>query len=59
MVLTARIEDETIRVIIDCGANRNYASIRLGNKLVKKRRQKDHLYPLTMADDSPVEQDDD
>ena len=55
MVLTARIEDETVRVIIDCGANRNYTSIRLENKLAKKRRQKDHPYPLTMADSSPVE----
>ena len=34
IILTVILEGEKIKVIIDCGANRNYILIRLGQKLV-------------------------
>ena len=54
-ILTVRLEGEIIQVMIDCGANRSYALVRLGNKLKNKKKQKAEPYPLTMADDSSVE----
>ena len=55
IVLTAELENEKVRVMIDSGANRSYASTRLGNKLARFRCKKEQPYPLTMADGSPVD----
>ena len=43
--------------MIDCGANRSYASIRLGQRLVQWKKDKQCPYPLTMADGTPVDHD--
>jgi hypothetical protein len=58
LVLTARLETEKVRILVDCGANRSYASFRLGQKLSSWRRKKEHPYPLTMADGTPVKHGD-
>ena len=57
LVLTAKIEGKPVRVMIDSGANRSYASLRLGQLLSSKRQDKKDPYPLTMADGSPVDHD--
>ena len=58
LVLTAELESEPVRIMVDSGANRNYASVRLGNRLARLRQNKVQPYPLTMADGSPVEHGD-
>ena len=58
MVLTAELEGEQVKVMVDSGANRSYASTRLGSILKNKKQDKQCPYPLTMADCSPVEHDD-
>jgi hypothetical protein len=58
MVLTAKLENETVRIMVDSGANRSYASPRLGQKLTSWRKEKLKPYPLTMADGTPVAHDD-
>jgi Reverse transcriptase (RNA-dependent DNA polymerase)/Retroviral aspartyl protease len=54
MVLTAELEGEEVRVMLDSGANQSYASYEMGEKLWTQRRRKKIPYPLTMADGSPV-----
>ena len=55
IVLTAKLENEKVRVMIDSRANRSYASTRLGNKLAQFRYKKEQPYPLTMANRSLVD----
>ena len=57
LVLTAKLQGEPVRIMIDSGANRSYASLRLGSKLAQDKRKNDEPYPLTMADGKPVDQD--
>ena len=57
LVLTTTLQGETVRIILDSGANRSYISLRLGNKLAHHRYKKDEPYPLTMADGKPVDHD--
>ena len=55
MVLTARLEGRPVRIMLDSGANQNYASLRLWGLLPQQRRNKENPYPLTMADGTPVD----
>ena len=58
LVLTARLENEPVKIMVDSGANRSYVSVRLGQKLARLRKDKTDPYPLTMADGSLVEHGD-
>jgi RNase H-like domain found in reverse transcriptase/Reverse transcriptase (RNA-dependent DNA polymerase)/Integrase zinc binding domain/Chromo (CHRromatin Organisation MOdifier) domain/Retroviral aspartyl protease len=58
LVLTATLQNEQVRIMVDCGANRSYVSLRLGQKLSSWRQDKDKPYPLTMADGTPVDHGD-
>jgi Retroviral aspartyl protease len=58
LVLTARLENEQVKVFVDCGANRSYVSLRLGQKMTSWRKEKKDPYPLAMADGTPVEHGD-
>ena len=58
LVLTAKLQGETVRIMLDSGANRSYTSLRLENKLARYQREKDEPYPLTMADGKPVDHED-
>jgi hypothetical protein len=55
MVLTADLEGIPVRVMIDLGAQGNFASERLGKRLWKQQNTKENLYRLTMADGSLTE----
>jgi len=55
LVFGAILADEEVQVMIDCGANQNYASPQLAERLQKQCRQKAKPYPLNMADGTPVE----
>jgi len=57
MALTAELDHEQVTVMIDCGANRSYASLQTGERLKHRKREKQEPYPLNMADGSPVEHD--
>ena len=56
-VLTAQLGSSQVRVMIDSGANRSYASTILAKTLAHSVRNKDTPYQLEMADGSPVEHD--
>ena len=58
MVLTASFIGKTIRIMLDCGANRNYISLRIGQLFYDRVTEKEHPYPLTMADGSPADHND-
>ena len=58
LVLTAKLQKEIVRIILDFEANRSYTSLRLGNKLAYYQRKKDEPYLLTMADGKPVDHED-
>jgi hypothetical protein len=58
MVLTADLEGIPVRVMIDSGAQGNFASERLGKRLWKQQNNKENPYRLTMADGSPTEHGD-
>ena len=55
LVLTAKLQRETVRIILDSRANRSYTSLRLENKLARYQREKDEPYLLTIADEKPVD----
>ena len=57
LVLMATLQDELVRIMLNSGANRSYASLRIGNKLAQQKRKKDKPYPLIMADGKPVDHD--
>ena len=54
MVLTAELEEKNVRIMIDCGANQNYASVELGQQMSRWMRNKKEPYPLTLADGTPI-----
>jgi hypothetical protein len=58
LVFKAKMEGEAVTIIIDLGANRNYTSTKLENKLARFERQKEALYPLTIVDGSLVDYED-
>ena len=58
LVLTATLQDELIRIILNSEANRSYASLRIGNKLAQQKRKKNKPYLLTMANGKPINHDD-
>ena len=51
----AKLQKETIRIILDSKANRSYTSLRLENKLAYYQRKKDEPYLLTIADGKPMD----
>ena len=55
LVFGATLADEEVQVMIDCGANQNYASPQLAERLYKQCRQKAKPYSLNIADGTPVE----
>ena len=55
LVLTATLQGEIIRIILDFEANRSYISLRLENKLARYQRKKNEPYPLTIANGKPVD----
>ena len=57
LVLTAILQGETVRIMLDSEANRSYTSLRLGNKLAHYQRKKNKPYLLTIADGKPVNHD--
>ena len=58
IVLTAKVEEVPVQVMIDSGANRSYAGTILADKLQTWRQDKERPYPLTMADGTPADYDD-
>jgi hypothetical protein len=58
LVLTAELEGEPVKIMIDSGANRSYASTAMGQKLQNWKKDKEKPYPLTMADGTPLGHDD-
>ena len=55
MVLTAQLEGKEVRVMIDSGANRSYASTEVAESMKQWIRTKKDPYPLRMADGKPVD----
>ena len=55
LVFGAKLADEEIQVIIDCGANQNYASPKLAERRKEQCQPNAKPYPLNMADGTPVE----
>ena len=49
MVFKAKLGKEDVTVMIDSGANQNYANKQIGTKLDHYQRKKSMSYPLTMA----------
>ena len=58
LILTAILQDESVRIMLDSGANRSYTSLRIGNKLAQQKHKKDKPYPLIIADGKPINHDD-
>ena len=58
LVLTAVLGDLPVRVMIDSGANGNYASRDVERRLKKYTATKANPYRLTMADGSPTKDED-
>lgn len=53
MVLTAVLEKLPVRIMLDSGANGNYVSTQMAQRLKDCQAMKKHPYRLTMADGSP------
>jgi hypothetical protein len=58
IILQATLEELPVRVMIDSGAQGNFVSHNLGQRLGTLQRKKENPYRLTMADGTPTEQDD-
>ena len=58
VVLTAKLDGLDVRVLVDSGAGSSYASTQLAQRLKHKKQVKKEPYKLTMADGSPLDQDD-
>ena len=57
LILTAILQNESVRIMLNLEVNRSYASLRLENKLAQQRHKKDELYPLIIADGKPINHD--
>ena len=51
----ALLENEPVQVLIDSGATRDFVSTKTAKLIAGKLYEKEHPYPLTMADGSPVQ----
>jgi hypothetical protein len=54
MVFNGLLQGNTVRIMLDSGSNRNYASPHIGQKLKSWNKTKTNPYPLNMADGTPI-----